>query len=239
MDVAILSAGEGSRLDLNKQLPKSFINIGKFTILERQLHSLLPHIKNGPLNETVNLVLGYGFVGNSSPEATVRELIDVPEEISINCLVLPHWGQTENAASALAVLPCVRDDLLLLCGDVVFTQSLIGNVTDEYEQSCVPESTSAVAAIEGWQDEMTSVRWDENHIVTEYGAIAGHQEAGIFILNKSHFSKAGERWIDGARSEWFPVVFEGVTTRAITVSDNEHGEVNTREQLSEIRRQFV
>lgn len=238
MEVAILSAGEGSRLGFDKRLPKSFVEISGATILSRQLECLRPFIVEGTVNSTVHLVLGYGFENDPDPESTVRSLADVPDEISLNCLVLPYWRQTENAASALAAVPSTRDDLLLFCGDVVFTHSLLGRVIDEYQEKCTSQSYSAVAAIEGVQDERTAVRWNEDRVIHEYGAIKGHQEAGIFVLNSDHFDVAGQVWIEGAKSEWFPIVFEEIPTRAVLVSSDDHGEVNTQEQLKSVRQQF-
>lgn len=238
MEVAILSAGEGARLGFDKKLPKSFVEISGPTILSRQLECLRPFIVEGTVNSTVHLVLGYGFENDPDPESTIRSLVDVPDEISLNCLVLPYWRQTENAASALAAVPSTRDDLLLFCGDVVFTHSLLKTVVDQYSEECLPQGYSAVAAIEGVQDERTAVRWDEDRVIHEYGAIEGHQEAGIFVLNSNHFEEAGQIWINGAESEWFPIVFENLPTRAILVSSEDHGEINTQEHLKAVRKQF-
>ena len=238
MEIAILSAGSGSRLGLEKELPKSFADINGRTILERQLAALYPLIQNGEVSNTVNLVLGYGFENDNTPKRTVENLIDVPDEINLNCIVLPYWSVTENTASALAALNVVNDHLLLLCGDVIFTPRLIKSFIYRFHDELQNEGFSSVGVIEGIQNEMTAVLWNDEKQVVNYGAIDGHQEVGIFVLNRCHFEKAGSLWISNAREQWFPTIFEEVPTKAITVSEDERAEINTKEQLKDARRAF-
>jgi hypothetical protein len=60
------------------------------------------------------------------PEETVREQVDIPIDVSLNCLVLPYWEITENLASALAVLNSVNRETLFVCGYLVFSTK-VGN----------------------------------------------------------------------------------------------------------------
>jgi len=238
MDVAILSAGEGSRLGMNSRLPKSFAEINGRPVLEWQLSALSPLIGKNGVSSEINIVLGYGFEEDPHPVETIRERVDVPDEVSLNCIVLPYWDVTENAASALAALNSVNDDTLLLCGDVVFSTEVVRSFVDDFGKELSDNGMSSLAAIRGQQDEMTAVRWDEEHQVTDYGAIPGHQEAGMFILNREHFEQAGKLWLSGAREEWFPIVFEQVETQAVTVPRTERAEINTQEQLKTAEERF-
>jgi hypothetical protein len=84
---------------------------------------------------------------------------------------------------------------------------------------------------------MTAVRWDENGFINEYGAIEGHQEIGLFVLNSDHVTEAKEI-LQNNPTDWFPVVFQEVPSKPIAVDSQQRHEINTPEHLREARRKW-
>ncbi|MFC4451566.1 NTP transferase domain-containing protein [Halorussus aquaticus] len=234
----MLGAGEGSRLHPRTDGdPKLFLDVDGETIFERQLDALAPLVEEGLVDERVFVVLGYGFTedtldGRSRAEK-IDEYVRIDDRFEFEVVVLPYWNAVENAASALAGLNVVDDDALLLCGDVITTEGVLSTVVERFRDDHGPDGYSTVAAIEGVQDEMTAVQWDESRTVTDYGAIEGHQEAGIFVLNRDHFETAGRILCANAVEEWFPIVFPAVPSKAVTIDPRRHVEINTEAHFRE------
>ncbi|WP_170977379.1 NTP transferase domain-containing protein [Halorussus salinisoli] len=243
MKAIMLGAGQGSRLrprtDGN---PKLFLEVDGKTIFERQLDALAPLVEQGLVDERIVVVLGYGFaedsIGDRSRSEKIDEYVRIDDRFEFEIIVLPYWSAVENAASALAGINVVDDDALLLCGDVITTDELLSSVVERFHDDHRSEGYSTVAAIEGVQDEMTAIDWDDSRTVTDYGAIEGHQEAGIFVLNRDHFDTAGRLLCENAVEEWFPIVFPEVPSKAVTVDPRRHAEINTEEHFREAERKL-
>lgn len=228
----ILGAGSGSRMgDHTADLPKLFLDVAGKTILEWQLEGLAATC------DDVLLVLGYGFETDDDPRDSVEELITVPESIDLEVLVCRDWESFENGGTCYRALRSEfvagEEDLLLVCGDVVFAGDVVARFASDIE-SDLDRSVSHVFTIEGWQDQRTAVRWDDSGRITEYGAIDGHQEAGVFHLNADHIEEA-VRILEANQSEWFPVVFPSVESEPYFVDADEHVEINTPEHLAAAR----
>lgn len=235
MDVVILAAGEGSRLGPHdRDVPKLFVEVNGQSIFEYQLDALAPLVASDQINPTITVVLGYGFYDHADCEAKIERHIDIDSRFEYNITLLENWESVENATSALSgVQSFSRDnDILLLCGDIITTSNQMERFVQGFETKYNDPPYSAVAAIEGWQDKMTSVRWDDSDVITDYGAIEGHQEAGMFILDGGHLDAACRIWENNS-NEWFPTVFQQVSSKVVRIDSTEHIEINTQEHLAE------
>jgi len=225
----ILSAGRGSRVGKEtSELPKWFLQINNNTIYDYQLSSLEDHF------DTVYVVLGHGFEHREPP----YEILPNEYDINVEPLVFPEWETVDNAASAAYALNKIPDDdLLLICGDIITKDGLIDEIISKYQSEVGPLSYSAVAAIEGVQKEKTAVQWDSDEYIKKYGKIEGHEEAGIFILNKNHLNKAKNIW-EKCGDEWFPIIFPLVDSKPLKIDGENQYEINTKSDLAETRKEL-
>lgn len=227
MKAIILAAGEGSRMGARtRDLPKLFLDVDGRTIYERQMHALAAFC------DEAMVVLGHGFADIDEREAAA--FLETDHDIAVEPLLVRNWMDIENAASCLRALEAVgsEEDLLLVCGDVVFDDVILERLLGSFERECKPNGYSAVGALDGVQDEMTAVRWDEAGIITEYGAMSGHQETGLFVLNNAHIDRA-RTILQRHEREWFPVVFPRVPSKRVLLPADQRHEINTPEHLRE------
>jgi len=232
MKPVILAAGQGSRLgNYTSNMPKSFVKITDQTIYEYQLKMLKPHIEQGSIDREITIVLGFGFSENKSKK--IKEYIEIDDDIEYNVVYLDDWYRVENAASALEAVNSIGndEDLLFLCGDIITTYDQMSAVLSSYQESIKSNGYSAVAAFEGIQNEMTAVMWDDDLTITDYGAIEGHQEAGIFILHEDHIDRASKIWSGKREDAWFPTIFPEIPSKAVQIDRSRHIEINTEEHL--------
>ena len=235
MDTVIMAAGKGERLGPREDtLPKLFVEVGNKTIFEHQLEALSP-LRPTVIDPVVTVVLGYGFVDSPDAEHKLSEYVYIDQRFEYNIVYLENWNVVENSKSALAGVESVDGDdhVLLLCGDIVVSPGQLEEFIQTFYEECSDSTFSAVAAFEGCQNEMTAIRWDKNDVVTDYGAIEGHQEAGMFILHREHVQTTKDRWERSSGGDWFPVVFPEVPSKAIRLDPGEHIEINTQEHLTE------
>ncbi|XVH31363.1 NTP transferase domain-containing protein [Haloferacaceae archaeon DSL9] len=226
MEAVILAAGRGSRMgEMTADRPKLLLPVEGKTILEWQLEAIEPFC------HTATVVLGHGF------EAPIDGSLDHLTErydVAVNAILFDDWEGYENAATCYRALQCVSEDTLILCGDVVFSERVISTIVERYTRELEPNSYSAVAAVEGIQDEMTGVRWDETGTITDYGAIPSHREIGVFILHRDSLERA-RRILEENRSQWFPVMFPKIPTKRIAVSASEQAEINRPADIERAR----
>lgn len=226
----ILGAGQGSRLGkYTNNLPKPFVDVGQNKILEWQLNGL------APICDEVLLVLGYGFEDIENPNTFVNSQVSIPKSVDLATLVLDDWHEYENGGSCYRALQSDfvsnDDNVLLVCGDVIFSHQIVSNFNKNIEDEKEVNS-SYVFTIEGIQDEMTAVRWSEGGYITDYGAIKGHQEAGIFFLNSNHILTASEI-LSQNQTDWFPIIFPKVKSKPFLIDSEKHAEINTPDHLDE------
>jgi len=222
----VLSAGRGSRLGEETQdCPKWFLELGNKNLYDYQLDALSVKF------DTVYVVLGHGFVDRNDPDDVLPHRTD----IDVIPVIYDGWEEVENAGSALFGLKNLSstEDLLLLCGDIVMRKEVLSKFITKYEELS-DDDCSAVAAFEGIQDEKTAVLWDEERHITDYGAIEGHEEAGMFILNENHIDSAKEVWSNNL-DDWFPIIFPEVKSKAIPIDRRGHHEINTMPDLHAVR----
>ena len=233
MEAIVLAAGEGSRMgERTADRPKLFLEVGGRPIYEHQLARLAPHC------DRITVVLGHGFDDGTPPESAFDiDWLDGTTDVEF--LIIDEWETTENSYTARSALERIDgEDVLLVCGDVVFTQSVIDGVVRTYENDLRPAGFSGVGVVEGIQDEMTGVRWNDEGVITDYGAIEGHQEVGLFVLNAAHRDRAVEI-LDGEANDWFPIIFENVPSKPIRVTESERHEVNTPAHLRAAREKWA
>ena len=224
MRAVVLAAGEGGRMNKYvEELPKLFLEIEERTIFEHQLDAL------PAVCDRVTVVLGYGFEDRDPAEVLSGQ--DVPDRLDIDTVVIPEWRQYDNAESCLRALEGIDDEnVLVLCGNVIFDSSVAETLVRRFRAELEPAGYSAVGAYEGTQSGMTAVRWDEAGTVTDYGAIEGHQEAGMFVFNEANLDDVRSILREN-RTEWFPTVLPRVPTRRVLVPESRHYEINTPEHL--------
>lgn len=237
MQPVILAAGEGSRLNPHTEdIPKLFVEVGGQTILDWQIAALEPLAEEGLVDDVITLVLGHGFedVDPENPTASPKLDSYLPSDSPFDFRVatLSDWDEVENATSARRGIEGLDDDALLLCGDVILAEEVLRRIVETFEDEHSEEGLNTVSAIEGIQNEMTAVTWDDEERITDYGAIEGHQEAGVFVLNSSHFETARRLW-DENGTDWFPIVFSETPSKAVTIEDASHHEINTEHHLRE------
>lgn len=181
-------------------------------------------------------MLGHGFEGKQCPE----EEFDIPEGVTadIRFTVLDDWKAHENGYTAKEALKRVDDDVVLVCGDVIFSPSMLDRIVSKFEQSHKRSSENTVGAIEGLQNEMTAIRLGNDGTISEYGAITGHQEVGLFILNQCSRKKAIAILKDNP-DYWFPIIFQKLRSWPVFISESNHHEINTRKHLQRARAKFV
>lgn len=260
MRAVIIAAGEGSRLsDHTDGIPKLFLELDGRTLYDRQLASL------ESVCDHVTVVLGYGFVGESTdhnhdrPESPstgvfdgeirvvetsvdrevdrekIGRLLATDRELTVDAVVVPHWDRVENAESCRHGLRAATGDALVLNGDIVYGDAIIETVVNHYATTVSERGRSLVAVKEGIQNEMTAVRWNSEGRITAYGAIEGHQVAGIFVVNDQHLDRACE--VLAARpDDWFPVIFPVIESTYVPIPDGDHFEINTPAHLAAAKR---
>ena len=208
------------------ELPKPFLSVGGRTLFEHQLKAL------APVCDEVLIAVGYGCEDNDV-QVILENHVSVPESLTIETLVVDEWDDYENSWTCYQALNSeymsTEEHVLLLCGDIVIEPHLLADFTATFERSLDP-SYSYVLTIEGIQDEHTAVLWDEDMRITDYGAIEGHREAGVFLLNETHIETA-RRVLEQRRDDWFPIVFEEVDSKPYLIDEDRHTEINTPEDL--------
>lgn len=233
MHPVILAAGRGSRLgSVTADKPKLFVDIDGRTIYEHQLDVLEEFF------DELTVVLGHGFV--DADEEAISERLSVDADVAVDHVVLDDWASVENAASLRAAIEARQsrdppvDDLLVVCGDVVFAERALAEVVERFEGDYRPSGYNAVGCFPGVQDEMTAVRFDDSGEITAYGKISGHQEIGVFVLHEQYVEEAARTLADN-HTDWFPVVFEEYPSKRVVVPEWTQHEINTPEHLAEAR----
>lgn len=230
MEAVILAAGEGSRLDRDdSHLPKSFVDICGKPLYEWQISNLDGYC------DRITIMLGHGFEDCSTPAAA----FEIPPHVTadVRFEVLQDWDGHENGYTAMKAIQDVDDDIMLVCGDVIFSEQPVSRLIEAFTESHESRGENVVGAIEGIQDEMTAITVGDDGRISEYGAIEGHQEVGLFILNQANVDEAVSVLGDNL-DYWFPVIFQETPSYPVFVSEGERHEINTRAHLREAREKF-
>lgn len=186
-------------------VPKAFMDVAGRTLFDRQRAALDAHV------DEVTVVLGYAA-------ERARDHVD-----GARAIVLGDWRRYENAESLVRGLAGVDDDVFVLNGDIVVTESVVARVIDRHEAT--PTGRSVVGCIPGVQEEATAIQCDEDGRVTEYGLVPGHRHAGLGIVDATHVD-AARRYLRDHRDEWYPGLYTAVDTEMVAIPADHHIEIN-------------
>ncbi len=216
MRAVILAAGEGSRLsEYTERVPKAFVEIAGRTLYDRQLDAVSEYV------DDVTLVLGYC-------SENVRERAD-PADV----VVFEEWAEYENAASLYLALGEVDDDVLVLNGDVVVAERVVADLVEAHEAAS--DGWSVVGCLPGMQTEHTAIRTARDGSVVDYGMVPGNRHAGIGVLDAHRVDEAAAVLRERA-DDWYPHVYTEIPTKAVTVPERWHVEVNHPSDLTAAER---
>ena len=195
MKAVILAAGEGVRLQpLTATRPKHLIKVGGRPILERCLDAL----KTSGIDEALMVVHYMG-------DAIQKHFGDGKGyDLRIEYVEQKAVLGTGNAVSV--VEPYVKDDFLLVYGDLLFAAEAVKNVISIYEKE-KPAATMAVVPVEKPENYGIVELEDEKHVrrimekPNREEAPTNLANAGIFVFSKEIFEKIKET-VASARGEW-------------------------------------
>ncbi|MDB4349646.1 phosphocholine cytidylyltransferase family protein [Omnitrophica bacterium] len=128
MNIVILAAGKGERLmPLTKNTPKTLLEVGNGdTILENQLLN----IRECGIRD-IALVVGYK---GEQIEAKVK---DLKKDINISMVYNPFYDITNNLVSLWMAKEELREDFIILNGDVIFKQNVMKNLLEADGDVCM------------------------------------------------------------------------------------------------------
>lgn len=126
MKAVILAAGKGTRMpEITAKRPKCLIEIGKTTILDRQIKLLSKH-----LIKKIYVVIGY-------KSNQVKTKID--EKKNVEMIYNKEYATTDNIYSLYLTRDKVKGfEFLLLNGDVLFEKKILKKLNLEKESDIVP-----------------------------------------------------------------------------------------------------
>ena len=186
MKTIILAAGEGVRLQpITSTRPKHLINVGGKPILEHCLDA----IKTAGIDEAAIVIHYMGdairqYFGDGKKYGLKIEYIEQKEILG-----------TGNAASVAEQY--VKEDFLLVYGDLMFSAKAVKNVIDSYERE-KPAATMAVVPVEKTEDYGIVELEEEKHVMRivekpkKEEAPTNLANAGIYIFSTSIFDKIRE-----------------------------------------------
>jgi bifunctional UDP-N-acetylglucosamine pyrophosphorylase/glucosamine-1-phosphate N-acetyltransferase len=186
MRAVILAAGEGVRLQpITSTRPKHLINVGGKPILEHCLNA----IKTAGIDEAVIVIHYMGdairrYFGDGKKFGLKIEYVEQKEILG-----------TGNAASIAE--PYMKDDFLLVYGDLMFSASAVKNVIDMYGRE-KPAAAMAVVPVEKTEDYGIVEIGEEKyvkHIVEKpkrEEAPTKLANAGIYVFSTAIFDKIRE-----------------------------------------------
>lgn len=217
MHAVILAAGEGSRMGRHSEgVPKAFMEIDGRTLYDRQRATLSGYA------DAITVVLGY------------RHETVIDEVGSARTVVVGDWEEYDNAESLRRALCGIDDDVLVLNGDVVVTESAVGRVIRSHARG---GGYSVVACLPGVQTGHTALQCDEDGVVTDYGMIDGHRHAGLGVVDRTHVEDS-ERALARNREAWYPRMYLEIDTRLVAIPPEHHVELNRPGDKIDARRRL-
>jgi bifunctional UDP-N-acetylglucosamine pyrophosphorylase/glucosamine-1-phosphate N-acetyltransferase len=195
MKAVILAAGEGVRLQpITSTRPKHLIKVGGKPILEHCLNV----VKTSGIEEALIVI---HYMGDA-----IRQYFGDGKKfgLKIECVEQKAVLGTGNAVNV--VEPYVKDDFLLVYGDLLFSAEAVKNVIDLHKKE-KPAATMAVVPVENPEDYGIVELEDEKH-VKRIVEKPKHEEApsnlanaGIYVFSTEIFDKVRETSAS-ARGEW-------------------------------------
>ncbi len=195
MKAVILAAGEGVRLQpITLTRPKHLIKIGGKPILER----CLKMIKTSGVNETVIVV---HYMADA-----IRDYFGDGEKFGLKIEYVEQETVLGTGNAVGVAEPYVKDDFLLVYGDLLFTAEALKKVVALHRKE-KPAATMAVAPVEKPEDYGTVEFKDETHIKriiekpSRQEAPTNLANAGMYVFSTEIFEKI-KKTSASTRGEW-------------------------------------
>ena len=195
MKAVILAAGEGVRLQpITLTRPKHLIKIGGKPILER----CLKMIKTSGVNETVIVV---HYMADA-----IRDYFGDGEKFGLKIEYVEQETVLGTGNAVGVAEPYVKDDFMLVYGDLLFTAEALKKVVVLHRKE-KPPATMAVAPVEKPEDYGTVEFKDETHIKriiekpSRQEAPTNLANAGMYVFSTDIFEKI-KKTSASTRGEW-------------------------------------
>jgi len=195
MKAVILAAGEGVRLQpITSTRPKHLIKVGGKPILEHCLNA----VKTSGIEEALIVIHYMGDV--------IRQYFGDGKKfgLKIECVEQKAVLGTGNAVSLIE--PYMKDDFLLVYGDLLFSAEAVKNVIDLHMKE-KPAATMAVVPVENPEDYGIVELENEKHVKrivekpNRKEAPSNLANAGVYVFSTEIFDKIRETSAS-ARGEW-------------------------------------
>jgi len=195
MKAVILAAGEGVRLQpITSTRPKHLIKVGGKPILEHCLNA----VKTSGIEEALIVI---HYMGDA-----IRQYFGDGEKFGLKIEYVEQKAVLGTSNAVNVVEPYVKDDFLLVYGDLLFSADAVKNVIDLHRKE-KPVAAMAVVPVENPEDYGIVELEDEKH-VKRIVEKPKHEEApsnlanaGIYVFSTEIFDKVRETSAS-ARGEW-------------------------------------
>jgi bifunctional UDP-N-acetylglucosamine pyrophosphorylase/glucosamine-1-phosphate N-acetyltransferase len=195
MKAVILAAGEGVRLQpITSTRPKHLIKVGGKPILEHCLNA----VKTSGIEEALIVI---HYMGDA-----IRQYFGDGEKFGLKIEYVEQKAVLGTGNAVNVVEPYVKDDFLLVYGDLLFSAEAVKNVIDLHKKE-KPAATMAVVPVENPEDYGIVELEDEKH-VKHIVEKPKHEEApsnlanaGMYVFSTEIFDKIRETSAS-ARGEW-------------------------------------
>jgi len=195
MKAVILAAGEGVRLQpITSTRPKHLIKVGGEPILEHCLNA----VKTSGIEEALIVI---HYMGDA-----IRQYFGDGEKFGLKIEYVEQKAVLGTGNAVSMVEPYVKDDFLLVYGDLLFSAEAVKNVIDLHKKE-KPAATMAVVPVENPEDYGIVELEDEKH-VKRIVEKPKHEEApsnlanaGMYVFSTEIFDKIRETSAS-ARGEW-------------------------------------
>jgi len=195
MKAVILAAGEGMRLQpITSTRPKHLIKIGGKPILEHCLNA----VKTSGIDEALIVI---HYMGDA-----IRQYFGDGKNFGLKIEYVEQKAVLGTGNAVSIVEPYVKDDFLLVYGDLLFSAKAVKNVIDAYKRE-KPAATMAVVPVENPEDYGIVELEDEEHVKrivekpNSKEAPSNLANAGIYIFSMEIFDKIRKTQAS-ARGEW-------------------------------------
>jgi bifunctional UDP-N-acetylglucosamine pyrophosphorylase/glucosamine-1-phosphate N-acetyltransferase len=195
MKAVILAAGEGVRLQpITSTRPKHLIKVGGRAILEHCLNA----VKASGIDEALIVTHYMGDV--------IRQYFGDGKKFGLKIEYVEQKAVLGTGNAVSLAEPYVKDDFLLVYGDLLFSAEAVKNVIDSHEKE-KPATTMAVVPVENPEDYGIVELEDEKYVKrivekpNRKEAPSNLANAGIYVFSTEIFDKVRETSAS-ARGEW-------------------------------------
>ena len=190
-----MAAGEGTRLQpITSTRPKHLIKVGGRPILEHCLNA----VKTSGIEEALIVI---HYMGD-----TIRQYFGDGKKFGLKIEYVEQKTMLGTGNAVSLVEPHVKDDFLMVYGDLLFSAEVVKNVIDLHEKE-KPAATMAVVPVENPED-YGVVELEDEKYVKRIVEKPKHEEApsnlanaGMYAFSTEIFDKVRETSAS-ARGEW-------------------------------------